>query len=104
MTCRGWMRRISGIICQPDKLEFLRSIVKPLMRTISACDFKAMRFEKDIVEVSPAIFWQEKEKYETLKESIIEEIRELPLSVNIVAKEEDTDQAEPDKSILGHHH
>ncbi len=34
-----------------DKIEFLRSIVKPLLRTISTADFKAMRFEKDIVEV-----------------------------------------------------
>ncbi len=31
----------------------------------------------------------EKEKFETLKDSIIEEISELPLSVNIVAREEE---------------
>jgi len=71
-----------------DKIEFLRTVVKPLMRTISDTDFKAMRFEKDIVEVSLANLAQEKEKYKTLKESIIEEISELPLSVNIVAREE----------------
>ena len=37
-----------------DKIEFLKSIVKPLFRTVSDTDFKAMRFEKDIVEVSLA--------------------------------------------------
>lgn len=71
-----------------DKLEFLDAVVKPLFRTVADGDFKAMRFEKDIVEVSLAHLADEKEKFETLKESIIEEIGELPLSVNIVAIEE----------------
>ena len=68
--------------------EFLQVVVKPLFRTVSDTDFKAMRFEKDIVEVSLAKLSEEKEKFETLKDSIIEEIAELPLSVNIIAKEE----------------
>ena len=72
----------------PDKIEFLRTVVKPLLRTVSGVDFKAMRFEKDIVEVSLAHLTNEKAKFDTLKESIIEEISELPLTVNIVAKEE----------------
>lgn len=72
----------------PDKIEFLRGFVKPLLRTISNADFKAMRFEKDIVEVSLAHLSDEKDKFETLKESIVEEIGELPLTINIVAKEE----------------
>lgn len=71
-----------------DKIEFLRGFVKPLFRTISNADFKAMRFEKDIVEVSLAHLSGEKDKFETLKESVVEEIGELPLTVNIVAKEE----------------
>lgn len=71
-----------------EKIEFLRSVVKPLFRTVSDTDFKAMRFEKDIVEVSLAHLAKEEEKYQTLKDSIIEEIAELPLSVNIIAKEE----------------
>jgi len=48
-----------------------------------------MRFEKDIVEVSLAHLAEEKEKFETLKDSIIEKIGELPLSVNIVAREKE---------------
>jgi type I restriction enzyme R subunit len=71
-----------------DKLDFLRTVVKPLFRTVSDADYKAMRFEKDIVEVSLAHLASEKDKFETLRDSIIEEIGELPLSVNIVAKEE----------------
>ncbi|EKO15518.1 DEAD/DEAH box helicase family protein [Leptospira kirschneri] len=73
----------------PEKIEFLHSIVKPLFRTVSDADFKAMRFEKDIVEASLTFLSGEKEKFETLKSSIVEEIGELPLSVNTVAKEED---------------
>lgn len=71
-----------------DKIDFLRNVVKPLLRTISNVDFKAMRFEKDIVEVSLAHLAEEKDKFEALKDSIIEEISELPLTVNTVAKEE----------------
>lgn len=70
-----------------DKLDFLRLVVKPLMRTISDVDFKAMRFEKDILEVSLAHLCEEKEKFEALKESIKEEISELPLTVSTIAKE-----------------
>jgi len=72
-----------------DKIEFLNMVVKPLMRTVSDVDFKAMRFEKDIVEVSLSYLAKEEAKFETLKESIVEEIGELPLSVNIVAKHEE---------------
>jgi type I restriction enzyme R subunit len=67
----------------------LEAVVKPLLRTVSDVDFKAMRFEKDIVEVSLAHLAGETEKFETSKESIIEEIGELPLSINIVAREQD---------------
>lgn len=72
-----------------EKFEFLNHTVKPLMRTISGVDFKAMRFEKDIVEISFTALKGEKEKFEVLKESIREKISELPLSVNIVANEEE---------------
>ncbi len=73
----------------PNKFEFLRSKVKPLFRTISDKDFQAMRFEKDIVEVSLAQLCNEQEKFETLKDGVIEIISEFPLSVNIVAKKVD---------------
>jgi len=71
------------------KIEFLRTTVKPLLRTVSNTDFKAMRFEKDIVEVSLAHLNEEKEKFEALKDSIVEEIAKLPLSINTVAAEEE---------------
>ena len=71
-----------------DKLEFLKAVVKPLFRTVADADYKAMRFEKDIVEVSLAYLSSEQDKFETLKLSIIEVIGELPLTVNVVAKQE----------------
>jgi type I restriction enzyme, R subunit len=73
----------------PDKLEFLETVVKPLLRTVSDVDFKAMRFEKDMVEVSLAFLAGDSNKFETLKESIMEKIGELPLSINIVAREQE---------------
>ena len=86
-----------------DKLEFLRSVVKPLFRTVSMTDYSAMRFEKDIVEVSLAWMTNDNSpyakpgsiddivqgKYEVLKNSVIEIIGKLPLDVNIVARQSD---------------
>jgi type I restriction enzyme, R subunit len=72
-----------------DKIQFLHSAIKPLLKTISNVDFKAMRFEKDIVEVSIANLNDEKEKKETIQETIVEKISELPLTINIIAKEEE---------------
>lgn len=71
-----------------QRLEFLRSEIKPLFRTVSEADFKAMRFERDLLEYSLARLGEEKEKAETLKEGIVEQISELPLSVNFVKAEE----------------
>jgi type I restriction enzyme R subunit len=71
-----------------EKIEFLRNTIKPLFRTVSQVDFKAMRFQKDMLEVSLAKLSDEKEKFETLKEGVVELIGELPLSVNTVAVEE----------------
>ncbi len=72
-----------------SRLEFLRIEIKPLFRTISDTDFKAMRFEKDILEVSLSHLIGDKEKFATQKDALVELIGELPLSVNIVKREED---------------
>jgi type I restriction enzyme R subunit len=59
-----------------------------LFRTLSEADFKAMRFERDLLEYSLARMNEEKEKAETLKDGIVEQISELPLSINFVKAEE----------------
>jgi type I restriction enzyme, R subunit len=69
-----------------EKFEFLRHTIKPLFRTISQSDFKAMRFKKDVLETSLAHLSEETEKFDTLKENIINQVSELPLTVNIVAR------------------
>ena len=70
------------------KFEYLRNIIKPLMRTVSDADFKAMRFEKSIVEASLAKLTENDKKFEALQSSIVEEIQKLPLSINTIAMEE----------------
>lgn len=69
-----------------EKIEFLRHTIKPLFKTVSQSDFKAMRFQKDILEISLAHLSEEIEKVDTLKENIITIVSELPLSINIIAK------------------
>lgn len=72
-----------------EKLEFLRTEIKPLFRTVSEADFKAMRFERDVLEYTLAVLKEEKARAETIKEAIIEQICELPLSVPFVKLEEE---------------
>ena len=71
-----------------QKIEFLRTAISPLFRTVSESDFKAMRFERDLLEYSLSKLSDETETAETLKEGIVEQISKLPLSVNFVKAEE----------------
>lgn len=70
-----------------NRLEFLRTEIKPLFRTVSEADFKAMRFERDVLEYSLAVLNEEKGQVETLRSGIVEQIGELPLSVSFVKQE-----------------
>ena len=70
-----------------ERIAFLRHAIQPLFRVISQADFKAMRFEKEVLEASLAHLKGEKEKYAALTENLVAQIGELPLSVNIVAQE-----------------
>ena len=45
-----------------------------------------MRFEKDVVSFSLSVIEDDKKKIESKKEKLIEQIKELPLAINIVAK------------------
>jgi type I restriction enzyme R subunit len=71
-----------------EKLEFLRAEIKPLFRTVSEADFKAMRFERDILEYTLAQLREEKDRASSLRDGIVEQIGELPLSVGFVKQEE----------------
>lgn len=66
------------------QIEFLRKNIQPLFRTICATDFKAMRFERDLLEYSLAVLCEDQAKAETLKQGIVEQVSELPFSVSLV--------------------
>lgn len=73
-----------------EKELFLEKDIAPLMRTRSGEDFKAMSFELKVLYYSLArLEKSDEKKVNTLEEVIIEMVSDLPLSVNIVAKEKD---------------
>ncbi|PJK13482.1 restriction endonuclease subunit R [Lysobacteraceae bacterium NML120232] len=72
-----------------ERLEFLRSRIKPLFRSVSGVDFKAMRFERDVLEYSLAVLNQDKAQAETLKTGLVEQISELPLTIHLVKQQEE---------------
>jgi len=72
-----------------DELTFLRGAVAPVMRAKSDADFKALRFETDVVDLGTALLTENRDAADALRESILEQVRELPLGVNLVAREGD---------------
>jgi len=73
-----------------DKKLYLEKEIAPLMRTRTGEDFKAMSFELKVLYYSIAKLEEQSDsdkKVKTLEEVIVEMVSDLPLSVNIVAKE-----------------
>jgi len=57
------------------------------MRVRSDADFKAMRFETEVVELGTALLTENREAFAAIQESVVEQVAELPLTVNVVARE-----------------
>ncbi|MQY77614.1 MAG: restriction endonuclease subunit R, partial [Bacteroidetes bacterium] len=72
-----------------EKIDDLRRVIAPVMRAKSQGDFKSMRFEINVVDMATAHLRHELEKYETIRDAVIEQIDELPVSINIVRKEKE---------------
>lgn len=66
---------------------FLRSTIAPVLRARTGLDVKSIRFETDVVELGTALLTENEAAFEAIRESLVEQISELPLSVNLVAKE-----------------
>jgi len=71
-------------------VEDLRKTIAPIFRAQSTGDYRAMAFELDAVQAQTAILEQNSEALEAAKEVIQAQIRELPLTVNVVARERPT--------------
>lgn len=72
-----------------DGIGFLRGTIAPVMRARSGADFKALRFETEVVELGTALLANNKDAFEAIKISLQVQVAELPLAVNIVAKEKE---------------
>ncbi|MBI2354731.1 MAG: DEAD/DEAH box helicase family protein [Deltaproteobacteria bacterium] len=72
-----------------EDIGYLRAHVAPVLRARSELDIKAVRFETDVVELSTAFLADNKEAFEAIRECIIIQINELPLTVNLVAREQE---------------
>ncbi|HEY4964537.1 MAG TPA: DEAD/DEAH box helicase family protein [Candidatus Saccharimonadales bacterium] len=75
-----------------DKKLYLEKEIAPLMRTRTGEDFKAMSFELKVITYSIAKLSDEAgedKKVQAIEEALIEMVSDLPLSVNVVAKEKE---------------
>ena len=73
----------------PGDIGHLRSVIAPIMRVRSTGDFKAMSFVVDLVELSTFMMSGHQAMFDELLGVIVDKVAELPLSVNVVAKERD---------------
>lgn len=76
-----------------EGLTFLRSVIAPALRARSEADFKALRFETEVVELGTALLQSNGDAFEAIRESVVLQVSELPLSVNVVARERDLVEA-----------
>jgi type I restriction enzyme, R subunit len=74
-------------------LGFLRQTIAPILRAQSDADFKALRFEIDLTDLGTALLSGNSEAADALRESLVEQIAELPLGVNLVARERELIEA-----------
>jgi len=74
-----------------EKKLYLQKEIAPLMRTRTGEDYKAMSFELKVIRYSIAKLGEQTDdkKIGTLEEVIVEMVSDLPLSVNVVAKEQE---------------
>lgn len=70
-----------------DDLLFLRQTIAPVLRATPDTNAKALRFRIDLVELAAALLTQNSDRVAALRESISEQVGELPLDVNLVARE-----------------
>lgn len=70
-----------------DKLEYLRKTIAPILRARHEVNFNSMRFEVDVTDLSTANILANAEASDVLRESIVEQVSQLPMSINTVAKE-----------------
>jgi len=80
-----------------EQIGFLHHSIAPILRARSDVDFKALRFETDVVELGTSILAGNREVADALRETVVEQVAELPLGVNLVAKEQELIEA-----VLGH--
>ncbi len=95
LDAAGKIRKLNDTFWQKlteDKKIFLQNEIAPLMRTRTTEDFKAMSFELKVINYSIAKIESEgksTKKVKALEEVIIEMVSDLPLTVNVVAKEKE---------------
>jgi type I restriction enzyme R subunit len=75
-----------------DRIAILQKDIAPLMRTRTGEDYKAMSFELKVIQYSIAKLAQtdkQEKKITALEDVLIEMVSDLPLTVNVVAREKD---------------
>lgn len=72
-----------------DKLAYLNDTIAPVMRAGGETEFEDMHFEKKVLETSIALLQDDTDALQYMQEVIVAEVQELPLTIAIVAGEQE---------------
>jgi type I restriction enzyme, R subunit len=72
-----------------EKIDFLSNSIAPILKGLSSCDFKAMRFENDVVNLSLNKINNHTEEAEFFEQKIIQNVSKLPMTINTVSEHKD---------------
>ncbi len=83
-----WWQRLGR-----DQVGYLRQTIAPILRARTGVDARVLRFDIDVVEYGTALLATNRDAMDLLKATILEQVAELPLGVNLVARERDLVEA-----------
>lgn len=72
----------------PEDLAFLQQSIAPVLRATTDVEAKSYRLQIDLVELGTALAAGNQAAFDALRASIVEQVEELPLGVNVVAREQ----------------
>jgi type I restriction enzyme R subunit len=91
MEAQAQLARVhgEGFWARPNEgdLRYLRETIAPVLRAQSGLEPKAVRFEIDVVDFGTAMLVANRDGASILRDAIVQQVTELPMGVNLVARE-----------------
>ena len=79
---------MGGIILSGNDIDYLKVEISPVLRAASVTDIAEMQWALDIITLSNARRWNNEQLFEAKRDSCIEKIKQLPMTLQIIKQQE----------------